>query len=635
MAEVIQGPRPVRFFCDAVKKLSRASYYAGMGALFFMMFPIVTDIVSRLIFHVSIPGAYELTEISMLLLVTLSFAWPETENAHMQVELLFDKFSVRSQNRLRLFHLCVVVMLTLIMTVFMAEMTMEKYEYMEYTPDLEISTYLFIGMATMGVFFFFLAALRNMALTLYKIINTKHPVDILIAFVFAFALCSSPWWLKDTAFSGSMPLVGGTGMLLMITLLLLRMPIGVAMGTVGILGMMLIYPDTLSGMNMTGIAIQHTGSSYTYSVIPMFILMGEIALFSGISSEIFRTASICLGHVPGGLCVASVAGCAGFAAICGDSLATAMTMGSVALPEMKKNNYNMGLSTACLASGGTLGILIPPSIGFIFYAVVTEESLGRLFLAGVLPGILLTALFCLVIIVMVRRHPALAPSTPKVGWKKRLRSLSGILPMIGLIILVLGGILSGLCSPTEGGALGAFGTLLYSLLTRRLTLKSLLASLESTCFTTTRVLFMLIGVGLLGYFFAATRLPFLLSDAIVGWGVNRWVVFVAILAMYILLGCLMNVIPMILLTLPALFPTVLALGFDPVWFGVVTVIMMEMGQITPPVGIVVFSISALDAAPPMTEIFRRILPFLGCMVLCVFLLAVFPQIALFLPSLLM
>lgn len=627
-------PKPLYFFSSFVEKISHSIYYLGMASVFFMMFPIVIDVISRLILHYSIPGAIELTEISMFFLVTLCFAYPETTNSHMHVELIYEKLSPRIQNVLMFFHLSISVMMTSIMTYYMYELMMEKFEYLEYTPDLELPVYIFFCVATLGVAIFFLAVVRNWLLKLYAMFQKRHFLDIVLGLAAAVIFCASPWILKDTSVSSNMGVAGTLGVVTMIALLLLRMPIGVAMGSVGILGMMLIYPDTLSGMSMTGLAIHHTGASYIYSVVPMFILMGEIALYSGISSEIFRSAKTCLGHVPGGLCVASVAGCSGFAAICGDSLATAMTMGSVALPEMKKYNYSMGLSTACLAAGGTLGILIPPSVGFIFYAVVTEESLGKLFLAGIIPGLLLATLFCITIVVLVKRNPALAPSTPNTSLAEKLRSLTGILPMIALIFLVLGGILTGICSPTEGGAIGSFGTLLYALCSGKLSRKSLIASLQSTCFTTTRVMFMLIGVGILGYFFAATRLPFLLADAIVALNINRWLVFCIIICVYILLGCLMNVIPMILLTLPALFPTVVALGFDPVWFGVITVIMMEMGQITPPVGIVVFSISGLEAAPPMGDTFRHIMPFIGCMLLGVFLMSLFPQMALFLPSLL-
>lgn len=332
--------------------------------------------------------------------------------------------------------------------------------------------------------------------------------------------------------------------------------------------------------------------------------------------------------------MSAVAGCAGFSAVCGDSLATAVTMGTLAVPEMKKQNYGMRLATGCLAAGGTLGILIPPSVGFIFYAIVTEESIGKLFIAGLIPGLLLAFLFMLSIFIIATIRPELAPRGEVTTFKEKMVSLKGVVGMLLLFVLILGGILGGIFSPVEGGAIGAVGAFVYAALRKRVSKKMVMHSLEDTLKITTKLLMILIGVGVLGYFLAATRLPFFLAEFVTSLEVNRYIVFAAVILLFIVLGCLLNVIPMILLVLPTIFPSIVALGFDPIWFGVVTVLVMEMGQITPPIGVNVFAIGSVAKDVRMEEIFKGIVPFFFCMVLCVVLLVIFPQIALFLPNLL-
>jgi len=332
--------------------------------------------------------------------------------------------------------------------------------------------------------------------------------------------------------------------------------------------------------------------------------------------------------------MSSVAGCAGFSAVCGDSIATAVTMGTVALPEMKKKKYNPGLATGCIAAGGTLGILIPPSAGFIFYAIVAEESIGKLFMAGLIPGVMLAFLFMLYIFIATKRNPALGPPGESSTFKEKIVSLKGVIGMIFLIVLILGGILTGLFSPTEGGAVGAFGAFIFALAKSKLTLKSLMLSLQTTVNVTCMLMSILIGVAVLGYFLAATRLPFELAAFVTGLDVGRYVILLGVVIPYIILGCIMNVIPIILLTLPAILPTVLSLGFDPIWFGVITVLLMQMGQITPPIGINLFAINGVAKDVPIETIAKGVLPFFVCMLVAVLLLVIFPQIALFLPNLL-
>ena len=302
---------------------------------------------------------------------------------------------------------------------------------------------------------------------------------------------------------------------------------------------------------------------------------------------------------------------------------------------MMRLKYSPSLATGALAAGGTLGILIPPSAGFIIYGIVTEVSIGRLFMAGLIPGVMLALMFMGYIYIMAVRHPEMAPRGPKYPLSERIRSTTGLLPILALFVLVLGSIVMGICSPTEGGAIGAAGAFLYAAARRKLTKANLFASLIETAELTARIMAIMIGVAILGYFFAATRLPFLLADFIVALPFNRYVVFAIIIGIYVILGCMMNVIPMLMLTLPSIFPTVLALGFDPVWFGVVSVMVMEMGQITPPVGVVVFALAGVAKGIPIATIFKGIVPFVFMMILATFVITVFPSIATWLPYTLM
>jgi tripartite ATP-independent transporter DctM subunit len=309
------------------------------------------------------------------------------------------------------------------------------------------------------------------------------------------------------------------------------------------------------------------------------------------------------------------------------------TMGRVALPEMKKYNYDGALRTGCVAAGGTLGIMIPPSIVFIIYAVIAEQSIGKLFIAGILPGVLTAGLMMVVIYIQAKRNPALAAGRTPTTFKEKLTSLLGTLEMVILFLLVIGGIYGGLFSPIEAGAIGALGALIIGLARRFISRKEIASALLEGAKISGMLLIIFVGVGMLGSFLARSYLPAVLGDYVAGLGISRWVIFAGIVLMYIILGCVMNIIPAIMLSLPIIMPTVIALGFDPIWFGVVIVLLVMIGQITPPVGVACFVTQSIAPEVPLTTIFKGILPLWGCMVLVVVLLVLFPQIALFLPHL--
>jgi C4-dicarboxylate transporter DctM subunit len=367
-------------------------------------------------------------------------------------------------------------------------------------------------------------------------------------------------------------------------------------------------------------------------VIPFFVMMGFLCFRSGISVSLYEAGRKIFGQLPGGLAIGTVFGCAGFASICGDSMATAGTMGSVSYPEMKKYRYKDSLATSCVAAGGTLGILIPPSMGFIIYGLIAEVSIGKLFVAGIIPGILLAIFFSVIILIRCMIDPTLGPPGPGVSLKEKVFALKDVWPILVLFIIVIGGIYMGVFTPTEGGGIGTLVALLIGLAKKSLSFKGLVRACVESMALTSVIFGILIGVTILGYFITISEIPMRMAGIIVALPLSRWAIFAVILLLYVFLGMVMNIIPMILITLPILFPTIKGLGFDPIWFGVVMVIMMEMGQITPPVGVNVFVIASVAKGVPMSSIFKGVAPFILAMILVIILLAIFPNLALFLPN---
>lgn len=421
------------------------------------------------------------------------------------------------------------------------------------------------------------------------------------------------------------------GVVLLLILFLLRMPVAYVMALVGLIGFS--YITSIGGaFRLIAKDFFHLFANYDLTVIPMFVLMGSIAFHSGMSRRLYDTAYKFLGQLRGGLALATIVACAGFAAMCGSTNAEAAAMGRVTLPEMKRYKYDPSLATGCVASAGSLGILIPPSTILIIYGILTQESIGRLFAAGILPGLLLTALFALTIHILCRRNPALAPPGEKATWKERLLSLSGIVEMLILFVLVMGGIFFGFFTPTEGGAAGAAGATALALVRGQLTWRRFLDSLVDTTRTTAMVFLIVTGATIFGRFMAVTRIPSELGAWVGGLPFPPYVIMGFIIFGYLIGGCFMDSLALITLTIPVLYPVIRALGFDSIWFGVIIVLVGEMGVITPPVGINVYVIKGVAPDVPLETIFRGIFPFLGALIVCVAILIAFPQIALFLPS---
>jgi tripartite ATP-independent transporter DctM subunit len=412
---------------------------------------------------------------------------------------------------------------------------------------------------------------------------------------------------------------------------LLRVPLAFAMGLVGFVGVGWLIGWQAAFANVSQV-VYETGFAYTLSVIPLFILMGNFVARAGLAHELFQAAYAFIGHVRGGLAHATVLACAGFGAICGSSIATAATMSRVAYPSMKKLGYSDELSTGVMAAGGTLGIMIPPSTIMVIYGIITETHIGKLFAAGVLPGLLTMACLMVGIVWVTSRDPEHAPAGERMNWAQRWHALRGIWGVLLLVIVVLGGIYGGLFTATEGAGFGAFGAFLFALLRGRLNARVLFQVLVESARTTGMLFTLLIAASIFANFVNFTTMPGDLRDWIVGLGWPPTLIVMAMMVIYIVLGTVMEELTMVLLTIPLFFPIVTSLGFDPIWFGVLIVMIVQIGLISPPVGMNLFVLNALIPGVRLNQIFNGCWPFVAIMVGVLVLLVTFPAISLWLPS---
>jgi tripartite ATP-independent transporter DctM subunit len=427
--------------------------------------------------------------------------------------------------------------------------------------------------------------------------------------------------------------VFGTGLVFM--LLFVGMPIAFAMFFVGFVGLTYL---TSAGAALPVLArtTYEVSAYYPYTVIPLFIVMGGFAGSSGMTRELYRTFDKWLRRLPGGLSIATIGACAGFSAVSGSSVATAAAMGTVALPEMKRFGYNMSLATGSVAAGGTLGFLIPPSIGFVVYGMLTEQSIGRLLIAGVVPGLLLALAFIFVVILLVKLNPRLAPSSPEpVLWKEKISSLVDIWEPLSIFIIVMGGIYMGFFTPTEAGAIGATMLFVVALFKRKLNIATLKEALQEAVRISVMVLFLVAGANVFSYFLALSTIPMVTSTWVAGLDVSRYLILLIIIVVYLFLGCFLDAISMMVLTMPVIFPIILTLHFDPIWFGVIAVLMMEAGLITPPMGLNIFTVAGVARDVPVETIFKGVAPFLLAIFAVVFLVTLFPKLALLLPAMML
>jgi tripartite ATP-independent transporter DctM subunit len=422
----------------------------------------------------------------------------------------------------------------------------------------------------------------------------------------------------------------------LLLLIFLRVPIGLAMFSVGFAGFYLVMGSARLPLAQLKDLAYSTFSNYSLSIVPMFLLMGYFATLGGMSQALFRAAESWLGHRKGGVAMAAIGACAGFGAICGSSLATAATMSRVALPELKSYGYRGGFSTATLAAGGTLGILIPPSVVLVIYAILTEQNIAKLFLAAFVPGLLAAIGYMIAVSIYVRVNPGSADVRERVSYAARMRALWNVWPVLLVFVAVVGGIYGGIFTPTEGAAVGALGTGIIALVNGGLTWRTTLDAFTDTARSSAMIFFIVLGAAFYNLFLARTRVPQELSAWVVELGMSPYAVLVVILAIYLMLGCFMDSLSMILLTVPIFFPVISALDFGmspehlAIWFGILVLIVVEVGLITPPVGMNLFVINAMDPETPMTETYKAVLYYVVTDLVRVAILVAFPAITLFL-----
>lgn len=427
-------------------------------------------------------------------------------------------------------------------------------------------------------------------------------------------------------------LVGSLGALAVFILIFLGMPIAFAMMFVGFAGIT-VLSSLEAAMPVTASTMWEVASFYPYTVIPLFIIMGSFAGSSGMTRDLYSSFEKWSRRVPGGLAVATIGACGAFAAVSGSSVATAATMGTVALPEMDRFKYDPKLSTGSVAAGGTLGFLIPPSIGFVVYGMLTEQSIGKLLISGIFPGILLMTAYMAVVMVWVKVWPDAAPrDLEPVSWREKIRAVKGVKEPLFLFIFVIGGIYTGFFTPDEAAAVGATTLLLLSVIKRKLTWPALFKAMTESVRISVMVLMLVAGANVFSYFMALSTIPVQTANWVTSLQVSPYVIHALILLVYLILGCFLDAISMMVLTMPVVFPIVLALHFDPIWFGVIAVLMMEAGLITPPMGLNLFTVAGVAKGIKLETVIKGATPFLLAIIVVAILLTIFPQIALFLPK---
>ncbi len=426
--------------------------------------------------------------------------------------------------------------------------------------------------------------------------------------------------------------IGVLGLIALFALIFSRMPVGFVMALIGFVGFSTVV-SWEAALSLFAKDIFDVFGSYNLTVIPLFILMGQISFHAGISTRLFDVAYKFIGHWPGGLAIATIGACTGFSAICGSTNATAATMAAVTLPEMRKYDYHDTLAAGVVAAGGSMGILVPPSVIFIIYGIMTEQSIGELFMAGILPGMLLAVLFVVAIVIWVSLSPEIAPRGPRTGIRERIASLAGLIETLLLFLLVMGGLFLGFFTPTEAGAVGAFGSILIAVLRRNLTVRGFVQSLFETTRIACMILVIVAGATVFGHFLAVTRIPFDIAEWVAGFNLPPWAIMSMIIMAYLVGGCVIDALALIMLTVPIFYPVVTAMGYNPIWFGVIIVLVTQIGVITPPVGVNVYVVSGVARDIPLQVIFRGVIPLLIALVVGTLMMLPFPQIALWLPGL--
>jgi tripartite ATP-independent transporter DctM subunit len=620
---------------SAIAWPGRASIAIGALALVTLMGLTVADVVLRNLFSIVVPGGMELSGLLTILVVLSAVSVVEIERNHVRVDLFLRVMPGYARSATvagGLVLACAVVTVTAVQ--FLGQVSYLRGNGIV-TGVLELPEWPFVAAAAVFMFLFALALLSNLAAELAVVARAAEPRALLI-FAAWLAAAVAILWLALDPDAFSLDLSRATrGLLssgLCFALIFLGVHVAAAMALTALVGISVLISAgaSLTSLGTTTVAVI---GDQTWSVVPLFTWMGLIVVASGFAADLYRSAYRWIGHLPGGLASASTIACAGLSSIVGDTLSGVYAMGSIALPEMRAYRYDMKLATASVACAATIGVMIPPSLAFIVYGMITEVSIGKLFMAGILPGILFAVILVALITLRAAINPDLAPRGERSSWGERLRSSRGTWPVLLLMLLVLGGIYSGAVTPNEAAGLGVFGALVIAALMGRLDMARIAESVTATLRLTAGIIIIFMFAAAFSRFIALSGLTQQVAGFVVDLGLGKYGIIAAILVFYVVIGMFMNALPALVLTVPIFFPIAMDAGFDPVWFGVVVVIMVELGVVTPPIGVNVFAIAAIAKDVPMYDIFRGVLPFWIAYVVLVVLIVVFPQISLWLPSL--
>ena len=624
----------MRYIRQIIKQTSGCVNTIGHYVLMLMMLLTSVDVCGRYLFNRPVLGAYDLTQLMMIVVVFFCIANTQVNKGHVGISIVVDLLPEKTKAVIE----SAGYFLGLVLFLVIAWQNAVKANLMRIggatTASLEVPTYPFFLVIAFGSVLMCLVLLLDLRDSLARVARAGLRCQLALSAVLMIVLLliAASVLGKQLPWQGNRYLAGAIYTGILLVFFFSGMPIGIAMGMAGALGAAyLIGPK--SAISLAGTVPYSEGGSYTLSTVPLFVLMGMYAFHGGLSNDLFNAAYKWLGRLPGGVAVAVTAACVGFGAVCGSSAATAATMGTVALPEMRKYRYSDKLATGVIAAAGTIGSMIPPSLHFIIYGMLTEQSIGRLFVAGIIPGILEAVLYTITIYTVCRINPQLGPQGPATSVKEKLVSLAGTWQTLLLFLVVIGGIYMGIFTPTEAAGIGAIGAFIFALLKRRFTRENFHSSLLETGTIATMIIFILIGTMFYNYFLALSRLPIDLATWVSGLGLNRYVIMGIIIGVYLILGCFMSSMAMMVLTIPVFFPLIVALDFDPIWFGVMTGVMMEIGQITPPYGLNLFVVKGIAKDVPIRTIYGGVGPFVMADLVRTALILIFPQIALFLPGL--
>ena len=614
---------------------NRAAQFAGGIALVLMMGLTVADVALRNLFSTVVPGGMEMNGLLMIVVALSTLGVVELARGHIRVDMILPHLPAYARTP----TVAAGLLLTLGTMVVAAVQVLRQTAYLRdnaiVTGVLKVPEWPFALAAGLCIVLFALALAANLAAALADTARLRDARAVAIGLAWTLAAAAILWmilWPQDLPFAIPRELRGVLCITLCFVLIFLGVHVAAAMAITALMGISLLINANASLTSLATTTLDVVGDQ-TWSVIPLFTWMGLIVVASGFAEELYRAAYRWIGHLPGGLASASTVSCAGLSSIVGDTLSGVYAMGSIALPQMRAYGYDMKLATASIACAATIGVMIPPSLAFIVYGMITEVSIGKLFMAGVLPGILFAAILVLLITVRAWLDPKLAPRGETSTWRERMEASSGVWPVLVLMVLVLGGIYSGMVTPNEAGGIGVAGALLISVATRRLTWQAFVASIEQTLRLTAGIILIFLFATAFSRFIAISGLTQQVAGLVAALDLGPYQLIGAILLFYVVIGMFMNALPALVLTVPLFYPLAVHAGFDPVWFGVLVVIMVELGVVTPPIGVNVFAIASMTPDVSMYDIFRGVFPFWIAYLALVVLIILFPAIALFLPSL--